>query len=94
MAELVDAPASGAGDRKVVEVRVLFWAPFVLHEHPDKSKIPLETAVFLCLASTGFHPWVWASKVSKGISVGIGRQGRRRYPHGTFIPCSDQGEAS
>lgn len=27
MAELVDAPASGAGDRKVVEVRVLFWAP-------------------------------------------------------------------
>src|SRR3546814_8451577 len=30
MAELVDAPASGAGDRKVVEVRVLFWAPFVL----------------------------------------------------------------
>jgi hypothetical protein len=27
MAELVDAPASGAGDRKVVEVRVLFRAP-------------------------------------------------------------------
>jgi hypothetical protein len=30
MAELVDAPASGAGARKGVEVRVLFWAPFVL----------------------------------------------------------------
>src|SRR3546814_2892470 len=30
MAELVDAPASGAGGRKAVEVRVLFWAPFVL----------------------------------------------------------------
>ena len=30
VAELVDAPASGAGDRKVVEVRVLFWAPFTL----------------------------------------------------------------
>ena len=29
MAELVDAPASGAGGRKVVEVRVLFWAPNV-----------------------------------------------------------------
>ena len=28
MAELVDAPASGAGTRKGVEVRVLFWAPF------------------------------------------------------------------
>jgi hypothetical protein len=27
---MVDAPASGAGDRKVVEVRVLSWAPFVL----------------------------------------------------------------
>ena len=30
MAELVDAPASGAGARKGVEVRVLFWAPFYL----------------------------------------------------------------
>ena len=29
MAELVDAPASGAGTRKGVEVRVLFWAPSV-----------------------------------------------------------------
>ena len=29
MAELVDAPASGAGARKGVEVRVLFWAPLV-----------------------------------------------------------------
>lgn len=27
MAKLVDAPASGAGARKGVEVRVLFWAP-------------------------------------------------------------------
>jgi hypothetical protein len=29
MAELVDALASGASDRKVVEVRVLFWAPII-----------------------------------------------------------------
>jgi hypothetical protein len=29
MAELVDAPASGAGTRKGVEVRVLFWAPIL-----------------------------------------------------------------
>ena len=28
MAELVDAPASGAGTGNGVEVRVLFWAPF------------------------------------------------------------------
>ncbi len=32
MAELVDALASGASDRKVVEVQVLFWAPaYPLH---------------------------------------------------------------
>ena len=27
VAELVDAPASGAGYRKIVEVQVLSWAP-------------------------------------------------------------------
>ena len=32
MAELVDAPASGAGTRKGVEVRVLFWAPISYSE--------------------------------------------------------------
>ena len=32
MAELVDAPASGAGARKGVEVRVLFWAPFIFRK--------------------------------------------------------------
>ena len=30
VAELVDALASGASDRKIVEVRVFSWAPFVL----------------------------------------------------------------
>jgi hypothetical protein len=34
MAELVDAPASGAGVRKDVEVRVLFWAPFIYPNSP------------------------------------------------------------
>ena len=38
MVKLVDTPASGAGDRKVVEVRVFFWAPiqvyrFILYNH-------------------------------------------------------------
>ena len=28
MVKLVDTPASGAGGRKAVEVRVFFWAPF------------------------------------------------------------------
>jgi Arm DNA-binding domain len=36
MAELVDAPASGAGDRKVVEVRVLFRAPFAIFRTSQK----------------------------------------------------------
>ena len=29
VAELVDALASGASDRKIVEVRVFSWAPFI-----------------------------------------------------------------
>ena len=37
MAELVDAPASGAGARKGVEVRVLFWAPSVLFMTSQKG---------------------------------------------------------
>ncbi|RML62206.1 hypothetical protein ALQ93_01621 [Pseudomonas syringae pv. pisi] len=44
MVKLVDTPASGAGDRKVVEVRVFFWAPIQatdynslkLHKNPRK----------------------------------------------------------
>ena len=28
MVKLVDTPASGAGGRKAVEVRVFFWAPY------------------------------------------------------------------
>ena len=32
MAKLVDAPASGAGDRKVVGVRVPSWAPNTPHK--------------------------------------------------------------
>ncbi len=37
MAELVDAPASGAGDRKVVEVRVLFRAPHYTEARPSEA---------------------------------------------------------
>ena len=39
MAELVDAPASGAGARKGVEVRVLFWAPY--SRPPTASRLAL-----------------------------------------------------
>ena len=31
MVKWVDPPASGAGDRKVVEVRVFFWAPIQVY---------------------------------------------------------------
>jgi hypothetical protein len=51
MVKLVDTPASGAGDRKVVEVRVFFWAPIQIqgyglgfHRNPRKR-------VFAFLAS-------------------------------------------
>ena len=46
MAKLVDAPASGAGDRKVVEVRVLFWAP------PDLIRSFWHDCFFVMITST------------------------------------------
>jgi hypothetical protein len=55
MVKLVDTPASGAGDRKVVEVRVFFWAPIQIqgfglgfHKNPRKR-------VFAFLASTNLY---------------------------------------
>ncbi len=48
MAKLVDAPASGAGDRKVVEVRVLFWAPsgFIMHCWHDCSFVMIAIPIY------------------------------------------------
>jgi hypothetical protein len=37
MAELVDALASGASERKLVEVRVFFWAPPLMRVCPSNS---------------------------------------------------------
>ena len=37
VAELVDALASGASNRKVVEVQVLSWAP--LHQNASKNQL-------------------------------------------------------
>ena len=42
MAELVDAPASGAGVFRDVEVRVLFWAPDILLSHSRSDHLYLE----------------------------------------------------
>ena len=50
MAELVDAPASGAGVRMDVEVRVLFWAPFV----SENDDFRLRSLTFLSTYLTFF----------------------------------------
>ena len=47
MAELVDALASGASDRKVVEVRVLSWAPIL------KGVVSQDTAPFVFSGQEG-----------------------------------------
>jgi hypothetical protein len=46
MAELVDAPASGAGTGNGVEVRVLFWAPILCSGTSRKIQKPRESGVF------------------------------------------------
>jgi integrase len=55
MAELVDAPASGAGTRKGVEVRVLFWAPIFCFGPSGTIQKPRFGGVFCCLFQ-GFRP--------------------------------------
>ena len=62
MAELVDAPASGAGARKGVEVRVLFWAPF---SYPKTSENYQQNDRNLPL-----YPWV-CPEVSELVSVNL-----------------------
>ena len=44
MAKLVDAPASGAGDRKVVGVRVPSWAPFLTLNPPKALVLAINSA--------------------------------------------------
>src|SRR5699024_9620485 len=47
VAELVDAPASGAGEGNLVEVRVFSWAP--------PSERPASCGPFVCPALTARH---------------------------------------
>src|SRR6218665_3570281 len=70
MAELVDAPASGAGARKGVEVRVLFWAPL---PHPaifadgvklQKNNRKLEMAI------RGHSPEFGSNREALGANLG------------------------
>jgi len=53
MAELVDAPASGAGSRKGVEVRVLFWAPIRFLTYVDQKVKPIQTIAHWLLCNNG-----------------------------------------
>ena len=59
MAELVDAPASGAGAGNGVEVRVLFRAPFVLFEQrlkPCETRRNLPYMLHKCLMESHYVP--------------------------------------
>ena len=44
MVKLVDTPASGAGGRKAVEVRVFFWAPIQELEIRSVSRLEQKPA--------------------------------------------------
>ena len=46
MVELVDALASGASDRKVVEVRVLLWAPGFAIYPAKQDFLAISKAIF------------------------------------------------
>ncbi len=85
MAELVDAPASGAGTGNGVEVRVLFWAPnartTVVLCNPRLSKEPAKAGFLRVFAgnqafcakigSSAVQCRLLASKQFVGIFVGI-----------------------
>ena len=80
MAELVDAPASGAGAGNGVEVRVLFRAPFVL---PYMS-----TSVPKRPENQGFSAYVMSARVRPNLSqltVYDGAFGGIRYEAGAAL---------
>lgn len=54
MAELVDAPASGAGAGNGVEVRVLFRAPFSFKAGHQNVR------PWIAIGKTAFRGWSWA----------------------------------
>ena len=61
MVKLVDTPASGAGDRKVVEVRVFFWAPIQKNRaNGSVFCFSVFETVAVCATSTSIYqkaPW-------------------------------------
>ncbi len=60
MAELVDAPASGAGAGNGVEVRVLFRAPFVLCVMGAEGR-----AGYIALTISAYQSWSIVPPINK-----------------------------
>ncbi len=64
---MVDAPASGAGDRKVVEVRVLSWAPAlrqalaIAEKWQNMDHSYSSDATKRRYKSAKLEPWLWVS---------------------------------
>src|SRR5699024_6313025 len=88
VAELVDALASGASDRKVVEVRVFSWAPF--YKGPPRAGLcfarpsgnlekPLYASSFLRRQDCG------GREAGANIRIANGPKGMRQEPH--IIQC-------
>ncbi len=55
MVKLVDTPASGAGDRKVVEVRVFFWAPIQASRHQALNLTETRESGFFAFQGSVIH---------------------------------------
>ena len=64
---MVDAPASGAGDRKVVEVRVLSWAPTshqalaIAEKRQNTGYTYRSDATKRRYKGAKLEPWLWVS---------------------------------
>jgi hypothetical protein len=54
VAELVDAPASGAGGFTAVKVRVLSWAPLLFFNRDTASSDPATGCEAICAAVFGY----------------------------------------
>jgi hypothetical protein len=90
MAELVDAPASGAGAGNGVEVRVLFRAPFVIpHMSLNILKCPENQGFSAFVMSTAIRSNLLQLTVHDGTFDGIKMNRRQPYAHRSSRAKSD-----
>jgi hypothetical protein len=86
---LVDAPASGAGARKGVEVRVLFWAPFFNLTTSHKGRQTGRNLPFIGFTHPGLCQAISGDLVPWGAIIGRnGPTKKARWHHGpkTSLP--------